>query len=53
MNAAEIIAGLAVLGAIAAIAAWAQGRGRPADLGSVSHQWLSEQRLSQTQDEHR
>jgi sugar phosphate permease len=53
MNTAEIVLGLGAVAVIAAIISWAHGRSRPADLGSVSHQWIAEQRLSQTQDSQR
>jgi hypothetical protein len=53
MSPAWIAIGVGLLGVIAAIVVWAQGRGRPPDLGFVSHQWLTEHRLSQTQDPQR
>jgi hypothetical protein len=53
MNAEWIVVGLAIMGVLASIVGWAQTRGRPADLGAVSHNWLAEHRLSQTQDSQR
>ena len=50
MNAVWILAGIAGLGALAQIVTWALGQGRKADLGSVSHQWVAEHRLSQTHE---
>ena len=32
---------------------WFQGRRRQVDLGYVSHQWVAEHRLSQTQESQR
>ena len=49
-NAVWILAGLAGLGALAQLVTWAIGRGRRPDLGTVSHQWVAEHRLSQTQE---
>ena len=50
MNAIWMI--LLAVGVTAVVAAvrWSQGRGSESDLGSVSHQWIAEHRLSQTQD---
>ena len=48
-----IILGIGLVGAIAATIAWFQGRGQNTDLGFVSHQWVAEHRLSQTQDSQR
>jgi len=36
--------------AVATAVRWSQGRGGESDLGSVSHRWVAEHRLSQTQD---
>ena len=51
MIAAWILVALG-LGAIAQLLMWsfAHGRDRSPDLGSVSHQWVSEHRQSQTQE---
>jgi hypothetical protein len=54
MSAVWILLGLAAAGALLAVAAWSKDRGRPPDLGFVSHQWLTEHRLStQAQDNQR
>jgi len=53
MNAAWIILGLGVLGAITAMIGRSQGRGQQSNLGSVSQQWVAEHRLSQTPDSQR
>jgi hypothetical protein len=45
-----ILAGVALVALIAAVIRWSSSRERPADLGVVSTQWISEHRLSQTQD---
>ena len=50
LNAVWILAGIAGLGALAQLVTWSLGQGRKADLGSVSHQWVAEHRLSQTQE---
>jgi hypothetical protein len=42
--------GIGLLVALARTVAWRQERGRQADLGFVSHQWVAEQRLARTQD---
>jgi hypothetical protein len=44
-----IIVGVAVAIVIPVIA-WRRGRGRPADLGFVSSQWVAEHRLAQQHD---
>ena len=53
MTPLEIILSLGVLGVVALAFAWSQGRRRPAELGEVSHHWLAEHRMSQTQDPQR
>jgi hypothetical protein len=53
MNGVWILMGLGVLAVVAAVFGWLQGRAQPADLGVVSHQWIAEHRLSQTQDSQR
>jgi hypothetical protein len=50
MNGTWVLLGLGVLGVVAATIGWLQGRSQQADMGSVSHQWIAEHRLSQTQD---
>ena len=50
MNAVWILAGIAGLGSLAQLVTWALARGRTPDLGSVSHQWVAEHRLSQKQE---
>ena len=50
VTAVWILVGLAGVGAIAQLVTWSFGRGRTPDLGSVSHQWIAEHRLSQSQE---
>jgi len=45
-----IVLGIGLLVALARTIAWRHERGRPADLGFVSHQWVAEHRLAQTLD---
>jgi hypothetical protein len=52
MNTGWIIAGLGVVGVVAAIVL-GRARGRESDLGSVSEHWVAEHRLSQPQDSQR
>lgn len=52
MNVVWIVAGIGILGALAKLA-WRHDRGRPSDLGFVSHQWLTEHRLSKPSDSQR
>lgn len=53
MNTVWIVVGLGIAGGfIALIASWHR-RGQQAELGSVSHQWLAEQRLGQAHDPQR
>ena len=49
MNALWILLSIAGLGALAQLVSWLS-RGKNPDLGSVSHQWVAEHRLSQTQE---
>ncbi len=53
MNAAWLAIGCTTLIILVALAAWFQRRYLPAEQGHVSEQWLSEQRLAQTQDANR
>jgi hypothetical protein len=46
----SILAGVVVVAMVAAVIRWSSSRARPADLGAVSSQWISEHRLAQTQD---
>jgi hypothetical protein len=48
-----IVVGLVVAGAIIAFATSWRRRDRLDDLGAVSHQWMAEQRLGQTNDPRR
>jgi hypothetical protein len=48
-----LVLGFAALAAIFMMGRWSHGRGRQADLGSVSEQWVAEHRLSQAQDSQR
>ena len=48
-----LILGFGLLAGVIAMIGWSSGRGTDADMGSVSHQWVSEHRLSQTQDSRR
>jgi hypothetical protein len=50
MNTLWILGGLAVVGAIFALARSWQRRGGDEDLGSVSHQWVAEHRLGHAND---
>lgn len=47
------IAGAAVLAVVAVLVIFARRRGEPEDLGSVSDQWIAEQRAEKTSDAHR
>ena len=50
MNAVFIVAGLAVIGIIAALStSWRRGD-RSADMGAVSHQWIAEHRFGPGED---
>jgi hypothetical protein len=53
MNVVWIVVGAAAVGVVVRLVAWSHGRARQADLGSVSHSWIAEHRLSQTQDSNR
>jgi hypothetical protein len=48
-----IVVGLGVAGAIAALVTSLRRRDPFDDLGAVSHQWIAEQRLGQTNDPRR
>ena len=48
-----LIIGFGILGALVVLVGLSQRRGRRADLGFVSDQWVAEHRLSQTQDARR
>jgi hypothetical protein len=50
VNIAWLAIGSTSLIALAALVGWFQGRRMPAEQGHVSEQWLSEQRLAQTQE---
>ncbi|HMD35256.1 MAG TPA: hypothetical protein VKH42_09825 [Vicinamibacterales bacterium] len=50
LSGVSILAGLVAAGVIARLTAWAYGRTRTPNLGSISTQWLSEHRHSQTQE---
>jgi hypothetical protein len=53
VNLAWLAIGCTTLVALFAFVARLRDRGMPAEQGHVSEQWLSEQRLSQTQDANR
>jgi hypothetical protein len=53
MNIFWIVLGIAVLLLLARKVLRARAPSRHSDLGFVSHQWLSERRLAQTQDSQR
>jgi len=53
VNLAWLAVGCAALVALVALVTWVRARGMPAEQGHVSEQWLSEQRLAQTQDANR
>ncbi len=46
MNVVWMVVGLGVVGVVLALLRW-RGSGREADLGSVSQQWVAENRMSQ------
>jgi len=50
MNALWIILGLGIFAVLAKAIGWSLGHNQQPDLGFVSHQWIAEHRLSQTQD---
>ena len=53
MNPVWIVVGLGLaIVVIARVTSWRRG-GQPADLGSVSHQWIAEHRLGSGQDSRR
>jgi hypothetical protein len=53
MNAVWVVIALGVVGAVVAlVASWRRGE-QPADLGAVSHQWISEHRLGSNEDSRR
>ena len=45
-----IVLGIGLLVALARTIVWRRERGWEADLGFVTHQWVAEHRLAQTQD---
>ena len=53
MNLAWLAIGCTTLVALVAFVTWVRARGMPAEQGQVSERWLSEQRLTQTQDANR
>jgi hypothetical protein len=53
LNPVWIVFGIAVLASGVVTGLWFRGRGDEPDLGFVSHQWLTEHRLSQPQDSDR
>ena len=53
VNGAWLAIGCTVLVSFVALVTWIKGRRIPAEQGHVSEQWLSEQRLAQTQDANR
>ena len=53
MNIYWIILGAIVLGLLARKVLRSRAPNTPSDLGFVSHQWLAERRLAQTQDSQR
>ena len=53
MNALWVLLAIAVAGAIVALAMSWLRRDEDSDLGTVSHQWIAEQRLGQGQDSRR
>jgi hypothetical protein len=50
MNALWIVLGFAVVGAVGRIVTWSRTGGRQSDLGSMSHHWVVEHRMSQSPD---
>jgi hypothetical protein len=48
-----LVLGFAALAALFMMGRVSHGRGRQADLGSVSEHWVAEHRLSQAQDSQR
>jgi hypothetical protein len=53
MNILWIVVIIAIFGGLAKQVVWAYERRRQAALGLVSHQWLTEHRLSQLSDSQR
>jgi hypothetical protein len=53
VNAIWIVVGLGLAAAIVAVISSWRRRDRPADLGTVSHQWITENRLGPGQDSRR
>jgi hypothetical protein len=53
VNAGWILLALGIAGAVVMLAASWVRRDRSPDLGSVSHQWIAEQRLGQSQNSQR
>jgi hypothetical protein len=50
MNAALVLLAIGVLAILARMIGWSRRRAGQADLGSVSHQWVAEHRLSHPQE---
>jgi hypothetical protein len=48
-----IILGLGVAGALVPLMIWSRGHHRQADLGYMSHRWVSEQRFTRTEEAQR
>ena len=53
MNVVWIVLGLAVAGALVAIAATRRRTRGTADLGAVSHQWIAEHRMNSAEESRR
>jgi hypothetical protein len=53
MNILWIVVSIAIFGGLAKQVVWAYEHRRQAELGFVSHQWLTEHRLSQLADSQR
>lgn len=51
-NTTWLVGGLAIAAIILAVVTSWYRRGREPDLGTVSHQWMAEQRLGGTRDRH-
>jgi hypothetical protein len=53
MTGVWIVLAVVVVAVIARTIGWSRGDTARSDLGSVSHQWVAEHRLSQPQEPHR
>jgi hypothetical protein len=53
MNIAWIVRGVGLVGILAKLIAWVDGRDAQPHLGFVSHQWLVDHRLSEVSDPQR